>query len=72
MASARARPLLRLLNVGAQALANAARRIELAARTGTIERPSVMVALVIAEYARARLALLGQVTRLQAASRAAG
>ncbi len=57
-------------NVGAQALANAARRIELAARTGTIERPSVMVALVIAEYARARLALLGQVTRLQAASRA--
>ncbi|MCC5096986.1 ATP-binding protein [Xanthomonas campestris] len=59
-------------NVGAQALANAARRIELAARTGTIERPSVMVALVIAEYARARLALLGQVTRLQAASRAAG
>ncbi|MEA9750836.1 ATP-binding protein [Xanthomonas campestris pv. raphani] len=59
-------------NVGAQALANAARRIELAARTGTIERPSVMVALVIAEHARARLALLGQVTRLQAASRAAG
>ncbi|MDX6080828.1 ATP-binding protein [Xanthomonas campestris pv. incanae] len=59
-------------NVGAQALANAARRIELAARTGTIERPSVMVALVIAEYARARLALLGQVTRLQAAIRAAG
>ncbi len=59
-------------NVGAQALANAARRIELAARTGTIERPSVMVALVIAEYARARLALLGQVARLQAKTRAAG
>ncbi|WP_184622074.1 ATP-binding protein [Xanthomonas sp. 3058] len=59
-------------NVGAQALSNAARRIELAARTGTIERPSVMVALVIAEYARARLALLGQVARLRAASRAAG
>ncbi|WP_425479901.1 ATP-binding protein [Xanthomonas maliensis] len=53
-------------NVGAQALSNAARRIELAARTGTIERPSAMVALVIAEYARARLALLGQVSRLQA------
>ncbi|KAB0537102.1 ATP-binding protein [Xanthomonas cissicola] len=53
-------------NVGAQAVSNAARRIELAARTGTIERPSVMVALVIAEYARARLALLGQVARLQA------
>ncbi|QJD66376.1 response regulator [Xanthomonas campestris pv. badrii] len=55
-------------NVGAQAVSNAARRIELAARTGTIERPSVMVALVIAEYARARLALLGQVARLQAAT----
>ncbi|MCS3747002.1 signal transduction histidine kinase/CheY-like chemotaxis protein/HPt (histidine-containing phosphotransfer) domain-containing protein [Xanthomonas arboricola] len=59
-------------NVGAQAVSNAARRIELAARTGTIERPSVMVALVIAEYARARLALLGQVARLQAATRATG
>lgn len=57
-------------NVGAQAVSNAARRIELAARTGTIERPSVMVALVIAEYARARLALLGQVARLQAAASA--
>ncbi|AKK65503.1 histidine kinase [Xanthomonas oryzae pv. oryzicola] len=55
-------------NVGAQAVSNAARRIELAARTGTIERPSAMVALVIAEYARARLALLGQVARLQAAA----
>lgn len=59
-------------NVGALTVSNAARRIELAARTGTIERPSVMVALVIAEYARARLALLGQVARLQAATRAAG
>ncbi|TWR41336.1 response regulator [Xanthomonas vasicola] len=55
-------------NVGAQAVSNAARRIELAARTGTIERPSAMVALVIAEYARARLALLGQVAHLQAAA----
>lgn len=59
-------------NVGAQAVSNAARRIELAARTGTVERPSVMVALVIAEYARARLALLGQVARLQAKTHAAG
>ncbi|PPU72439.1 response regulator [Xanthomonas cucurbitae] len=59
-------------NVGAQVLSNAARRIELAARTGTVERPSAMVALVIAEYARARLALLGQVTRLQAATSATG
>lgn len=53
-------------NVGATAVSNAARRIELAARNGAIERPSVMVALVIAEYARARLALLGQLARLQA------
>jgi len=52
-------------NVGAIALANAARRIELAARAGPIERPAVMVALVIAEYARARLALTGQIARLQ-------
>ena len=52
-------------NVGAIALANAARRIELAARAGPIERPAVMVALVIAEYARARLALSGQIARLQ-------
>ena len=51
-------------NVGAIALANASRRIELAARAGPIERPAVMVALVIAEYARARLALSGQVTRM--------
>ncbi len=58
-------------NVGAQAVSNAARRIELAARTGTIERPSVMVALVVAEYARARLALLDKIARLQSATRAA-
>ena len=58
-------------NVGAQAVSKAARRIELAARTGTIERPSVMVALVVAEYARARLALLDQIARLQSATRAA-
>jgi len=51
-------------NVGAIALANASRRIELAARAGPIERPAVMVALVIAEYARARLALSGQVARM--------
>ncbi len=44
-------------NVGAQALSDAARRIEHAARTGTLERPTVMAALVIAEFARARIAL---------------
>ncbi len=52
-------------NVGAIALSNAARRIELATRAGTIERPAVMVALVIAEYARVRLALSGYLARLE-------
>ncbi|MCL7715374.1 response regulator [Stenotrophomonas sp. CPCC 101365] len=46
-------------NVGALALSTAARRVELAARTGELERPAVMVALIIAEFARARLALIG-------------
>jgi signal transduction histidine kinase/DNA-binding response OmpR family regulator len=46
-------------NVGALALSAAARRVELAARSGKLERPAVMVALIIAEFARARLALIG-------------
>jgi len=46
-------------NVGALALSAAARRVELAARAGKLERPAVMVALIIAEFARARLALIG-------------
>ena len=46
-------------NVGAIALSVAARRIEHDARAGTLERPAVAVALLIAEYARARLALAG-------------
>ncbi|MGH8485812.1 MAG: hypothetical protein ACRESP_15560 [Pseudomonas sp.] len=41
------------------ALSVAARRIEHDARAGTLERPAVAVALLIAEYARARLALAG-------------
>ncbi|MEE7560139.1 response regulator, partial [Xanthomonas sp. Kuri4-2] len=52
-------------NVGAMALSNTARRIELAARTSTLDRPAAMVGLVIAEYARARLALTDQIGRLQ-------
>ncbi len=46
-------------NVGALALSAAARRVELGARAGTLERPAVAVALVIAEFARARIALNG-------------
>ncbi|WP_394686615.1 ATP-binding protein [uncultured Xanthomonas sp.] len=46
-------------NLGALALSAAALRIESGVRTGTLERPAVAVALVIAEFARARLALNG-------------
>ena len=52
-------------NLGALALSEAACRVEHAARTGTLERPAVMVALVIAEFARARIALAGYQASLQ-------
>ena len=54
-------------NVGALALSAAARRVELAARAGRIERPAVMVALIIAEFARARLALIGYQSDMRSA-----
>lgn len=53
-------------NVGALALSAAARRVELAARTGMLDRPAVMVALIIAEFARARLALVGYQAQMRA------
>ncbi|MDR6674142.1 ATP-binding protein [Xanthomonas sp. 1678] len=46
-------------NVGALALSAAALRIEAGVRAHQLERPAVAVALVIAEFARARLALNG-------------
>ncbi len=46
-------------NVGAMALSAAAKRVELGARAMKIDQPAVAVALVIAEYARARIALQG-------------
>lgn len=46
-------------NLGALALSAAAKRIEQAARSGTLDRPGAVAALVVAEYARARIALLG-------------
>jgi len=46
-------------NVGAMALSTAARRIELEARNGTLEMPTVAAARVVAEFARARMALAG-------------
>jgi len=53
-------------NVGAMALSSAAWRIEHDARAGTLERPAVAVALLIAEFARARIALAGYHARLRA------
>ena len=44
-------------NLGAMALSAAAKRIELGARMQTMDRPAVAVALVVAEFDRARQAL---------------
>jgi HPt (histidine-containing phosphotransfer) domain-containing protein len=44
-------------NLGALALSTAARRVELGARTQTLDRPAVAVALVAREFARASQAL---------------
>jgi HPt (histidine-containing phosphotransfer) domain-containing protein len=49
-------------NLGALALS--AKRIEQAARSGTLDRPGAVAALVVAEYARARIALLGYKAQL--------
>lgn len=51
-------------NVGAMALSTAAKRVELGARAQKLDRPAVAVALVIAEYARARMALQGYIAKL--------
>ncbi|HYM86848.1 MAG TPA: ATP-binding protein [Pseudoxanthomonas sp.] len=51
-------------NVGAMALSTAAKRVELGARAMKLDRPAVAVALVIAEYARARMSLQGYVAQL--------
>lgn len=51
-------------NLGAMALSAAARRIELGAREHALERPAIAVALVIAEFARARMGLQGYLARL--------
>ncbi|WP_241688396.1 hybrid sensor histidine kinase/response regulator [Pseudoxanthomonas composti] len=51
-------------NLGAMTLSAAAQRIELGSRNGHLERPAVAVALVIAEFARARLALQAYLNRV--------
>ena len=52
--------------VGALALSAAAQRIELGARAHALDRPAVAVALLIAEFARARVALQGWLSASQA------
>ncbi|TWI06066.1 signal transduction histidine kinase [Luteimonas cucumeris] len=47
-------------NLGADALSEAAKRIELDAREQTLERPAAAVAVVVAEYERVRPALLAR------------
>ncbi len=59
-------------NVGAMALSTAAKRVELGARAMKLDRPAVAVALVIAEYARARMALQGYALQLGRQPRSAG
>jgi HPt (histidine-containing phosphotransfer) domain-containing protein len=54
-------------NVGALALSAAAKRIELGARARALDRPAVAVALLIAEFARARVALQGWLSTASAA-----
>lgn len=46
-------------NVGALSLSAVAQRIEHEARSGSLQRPAVAVALLVAEFARARVALTG-------------
>ncbi|TMN18084.1 hybrid sensor histidine kinase/response regulator [Pseudoxanthomonas sp. X-1] len=58
-------------NLGAMALSAAAKRVELGAREARLERPAVAVALVIAEFARARVALQDYLARLESAPAAA-
>jgi signal transduction histidine kinase/CheY-like chemotaxis protein/HPt (histidine-containing phosphotransfer) domain-containing protein len=59
-------------NLGALALSAAAKRIEQAARSGTLDRPGAVAALVVAEYARARIALLGYSAQLTREATEAG
>ena len=49
-------------NLGAMVLSGAAKRIELAARDRNLDRPAVSVALLANEFARARVALLAELS----------
>jgi HPt (histidine-containing phosphotransfer) domain-containing protein len=52
-------------NLGAMSLSNAAKKLELATRTQTLERPAVSVALIANEFARARQALRANMSQAQ-------
>jgi len=53
-------------NVGAMSLSAVAQRIEHEARAGSLQRPAVAVALLVAEFARARVALGGYLAQHRA------
>lgn len=53
-------------NVGALSLSAIAQRIEHEARSGSLQRPAVAVALLVAEFARARVALTGYLAQHRA------
>lgn len=53
-------------NVGALSLSAVAQRIEREARGGSLQRPAVAVALLVAEFARARVALTGYLAQHRA------
>nr|WP_277877401.1 hybrid sensor histidine kinase/response regulator [Stenotrophomonas maltophilia] len=53
-------------NVGALSLSAVAQRIEHEARSGSVQRPAVAVALLVAEFARARVALTGYLAQHRA------
>lgn len=53
-------------NVGALSLSAIAQRIEHEARSGSLQRPAVAVALLVAEFARARAALTGYLAQHRA------
>ncbi|PJL60310.1 ATP-binding protein [Stenotrophomonas maltophilia] len=53
-------------NVGALSLSAVAQRIEHEARNGSLQRPAVAVALLVAEFARARVALTGYLAQHRA------
>ncbi|MEG9856945.1 ATP-binding protein [Stenotrophomonas sepilia] len=53
-------------NVGALSLSAIAQRIEHETRSGSLQRPAVAVALLVAEFARARVALTGYLAQHRA------